>query len=1512
MIPSTSFKSPFSVVFGKWTLLFLLFISVSLGLTSLKAQPLPADSGYINVKDAAYGAIGNGIADDTAAIKAAIVAALSSGSSGSDRTNNTRVVYFPAGTYLISDSLESRVGTTGTFYGWRAGLILWGEDRATAIIQLAPSSVGFTTIATPKAMIKTGTENPTSADGGGNLQGFRHSVINLTLDTGTGNSGAMGIDYLANNRGVIEQVTIRSGDPGKAGYSGIKMTREGPGPAEINNVEIDGFNYGVVLGQFEPSMTAEKITVKNQLISGIYQSNNALWIRGLTSVNTVPAYTSTGVAANGTIIDGNFSGGLNANAAIVSKGFLLARNLTSSGYGKVIDNFVGTGPDVVAGAGVTTVAEWTSHAVKSEFSTPLQSLNLPIEDTPTYHNADFGQWANAVTYGATGTGVGDGNDDAPAIQAAIDSGKEIVYLPNGRYSVSRPIIIRNNVRKIMGVESVIGQNANFTGEATFIFEDAAPAAVVLEHLIIGGTPAVIHKSSRAISFRHMNMAGGFKNDTILGNGKAFFEDVESAKIFLYGSIKVWMRQINTEDLNSTQIENHGATLWILGQKVETTFSVNLTDQGGKSEILGAFNLGSQGQSSIPIFINNDANVAISYRMQRTAYPNIVRETRDGVTSTFTTSESYTGGYAGSVAPLYVGYQTGISAPAAPAGLAATSVNGNRVDLVWTDSSANEKGFAIERSKGIFATKGVYEQIAVLPAGTTTYSDTSVKDVTKYYYRVRAFNVGGQSVTSNEATATTPYAILSGALLYDKFNDGARSAGADPYDTAWYLTSVTNVSATIVNDAPFERPSLGVSDLKTGTSGRGVVRGLIAPFTPVTLANTGDYVRAVVTFRINNNPTTYFGNHLNLGLYDSGATPATADGTTNTGDDKGYFAYIPYGVANAGGSGNASLRREAGGVSSINLGTDVSTLASASPTWNSLRDTSIRTATLTLTRTGATQISTSITSGGLTITGALDNAPVGYLFNELSLTIDGDKQDFVVSDVQITSNVVIVPPTPTAPSGLAATAVSSSQINLAWTDNSTNETGFKIERKTGAGGSYSQIATPAANTTSYSDSTGLSAATLYYYRILATNLGSDSAFSTEASAATDGIAPAMTLQPVNQSVAAGQTATFLAGASGTPSPTFQWKLNGANISGATSNSYTTSATIAADDGNSYTLVATNSAGTFTSNAAILSIRAQTLTEWRGSYFSPADLADPAKEATVWGNSADPDGDGLANLLEYATNTSPTVNTAPSPVIMTNESDHLVLSFTRLNPAMVDYEVEASSDLVTWTSIAALSAVNTTWTGTATVTETGAVATRAVKVTDALLLSANPSRYLRMKVSVFPDTFASYPDVPFLKFPSGDSFVRDGTGYATTNYGTLPNLTVKKDGTPYNRETFVKFDISALATDLPNAKLVISVIARNTVAPTHYLIKCLSSWTETGVIWNNRPATVGSVLANWVPILNTDVVVDVTSAIQAARLAGETEISFKVYSTTSNSTSNADYASRENSAVNLRPTLEITLW
>ncbi len=90
--------------------------------------------------------------------------------------------------------------------------------------------------------------------------------------------------------------------------------------------------------------------------------------------------------------------------------------------------------------------------------------------------------------------------------------------------------------------------------------------------------------------------------------------------------------------------------------------------------------------------------------------------------------------------------------------------------------------------------------------------------------------------------------------------------------------------------------------------------------------------------------------------------------------------------------------------------------------------------------------------------------------------------------------------PEAPNGLDATPESGSRINLSWTDNSSNESRFEIERKTGPGGTYSRIANVAADETSYSD-TGLNEKTTYYYQVRATNSAGNSGYSNEANATT---------------------------------------------------------------------------------------------------------------------------------------------------------------------------------------------------------------------------------------------------------------------------------------------------------------------------------------------------------------------------------------------------------------------------
>jgi hypothetical protein len=85
--------------------------------------------------------------------------------------------------------------------------------------------------------------------------------------------------------------------------------------------------------------------------------------------------------------------------------------------------------------------------------------------------------------------------------------------------------------------------------------------------------------------------------------------------------------------------------------------------------------------------------------------------------------------------------------------------------------------------------------------------------------------------------------------------------------------------------------------------------------------------------------------------------------------------------------------------------------------------------------------------------------------------------------------------PADPTNLGVSLSSCSEIDLSWRDNSSNESGFKIERKTGSGGSWAEIDRVGADVTAYQN-IGLAVNTTYYYRVRAFNGSGDSGYTNE--------------------------------------------------------------------------------------------------------------------------------------------------------------------------------------------------------------------------------------------------------------------------------------------------------------------------------------------------------------------------------------------------------------------------------
>lgn len=154
---------------------------------------------------------------------------------------------------------------------------------------------------------------------------------------------------------------------------------------------------------------------------------------------------------------------------------------------------------------------------------------------------------------------------------------------------------------------------------------------------------------------------------------------------------------------------------------------------------------------------------------------------------------------------------------------------------------------------------------------------------------------------------------------------------------------------------------------------------------------------------------------------------------------------------------------------------------------------------------------------------------------------------------------------------------------------------------GASASFTVVATgtPAPTYQWQKSGVNISGATSATYTIASTTLADAGAYTvvvtnaagsvtSNAAALTVNAPPVITVQPANQSVVVGQTATFSVTATGNPAPTYQWRKGGAAIVGATSSSYTTPVTVIGDSGSTFDVVVTNSLGSVTSSPATLTV------------------------------------------------------------------------------------------------------------------------------------------------------------------------------------------------------------------------------------------------------------------------------------------------------------------------------------
>ncbi len=553
---------------------------------------LPRGTGYIDLKES-FGAVGDGKTDDTGALQEAF------------RVLSNRVplahhtLYIPPGTYLVSDTLQSS-----------RFLTVQGAGADKTVIKLDNKCLNFTNSEEPRPVWRaSSTQGPPGSTPAVNGSSIQVSIHDLTIDTGKKNAGAKALEYHSNNLGRLENVHLLSGDG--AGVVGLDLTHKTSGPALIKNVRVTGFDLGVTTAYQEYSMTFEGLTLEGQRVAGIKNNGNILAIRKLTSVNKVPAILSEGGNSMVTLLDSTLNGGAKGVAAIQSDGGLYALRVDTTGYPEAIRKRILVDAktsdwksEVVKGP---KIDEYIGDQMVTGHGAPKGALKLPIEDTPEVPWGDIHKdWANVQSFESAKAG----DDWAPAIQAAIDSGARTVYFPQGRYEVTTPIHLRGTVERLFGMHSKIARAKSDNGEQPIVIFDEPEAArvVSIERLEID---SVLHASPATLVLKSSTPARYVNTE---GCGKLFMEDIGGTDFHFDHPQHVWVRQWNPEShAEGPCISSKGATIWCLGFKTEYESSKLWAEAGAQTEILGAFiyPIGTIPEDR-PIFQNTNSKMSVIY------------------------------------------------------------------------------------------------------------------------------------------------------------------------------------------------------------------------------------------------------------------------------------------------------------------------------------------------------------------------------------------------------------------------------------------------------------------------------------------------------------------------------------------------------------------------------------------------------------------------------------------------------------------------------------------------------------------------------------------------------------------------------------------------------------------------------------------------------------------------------------------------------------------------------------
>jgi hypothetical protein len=529
---------------------------VVMATTALAAEGehrFPSDANLINVRD--FGAVGDGVHDDTEALQNAINRA-------EDRDlkvpgGNPNIV-IPAGTYLVTDTIDY-----GKNHSTAKRLLVDGAGAERSIIKLRDHAEKFQWPDTPRPVFSTFSGPSTN-------EAFLVQINNIAIDVGTGNPGATGMHFMANNVGGLRNVRIVSSDPEGAGSVGLDLTAAWVGPALFDRVTIRGFDTGITTRFDQYGVTFRDLTLEHQRKLGIANVRDSLTIDGLVSRNTVPVIhnSSQGFIA---LVRGRLQavGHTDQVAIAVDRGASLHTvDTTITGYaeGNSGADQIALGPKSPKSM---VIADGAIHTDIPAFALPDPKFAEPPE-------VPLDKWSRVGEF----TGA--------AIQQAMDAGRPTVYFPRGLYLVSSPITIPPDVRRVVGFGSRLKLAKGFpTGMPVLTIDPRRRDSLVIESLDAStGAPIdtvwIFNAANADVLIRDSLLVGiGYRGQGgpsgAPRSGHVFLSNVNARKFeFDHQDVVAW--QLNPEG-DDTKVINKGGHLTIYGLKTEGGGAILSSDHG---------------------------------------------------------------------------------------------------------------------------------------------------------------------------------------------------------------------------------------------------------------------------------------------------------------------------------------------------------------------------------------------------------------------------------------------------------------------------------------------------------------------------------------------------------------------------------------------------------------------------------------------------------------------------------------------------------------------------------------------------------------------------------------------------------------------------------------------------------------------------------------------------------------------------------------------------------------------